>query len=336
MVESSDDAWIFHDALWLSATQKIWSLISKSFCVEQEGKLIGIMPLQMRPNQKLVSIYVGTGGAALVPGLAQPFQEKVYKFIYDEVEHIAKENKSPSVEIYLAPLSASQLNNKWSVNPLIKFFYQDTSTHTWMIDLEVEEEKILKNFSEDARQKVKKAVAAGLTVEAANPRDVLDVIYPIHCENYKRTEVEPHPKAYFEAIIDGVCAQNRAFIFLAKDQKQTPVAYEIVGLFKKGAQYWAGACKTEHLESGVNYLLQQHAILWAKRQGARWFNHGEAFPNVREGKLKGLTVFKGKFGGELHRNFKGLLDLSPQTRPGFIPAIKSSFRRAKSYFINRK
>ena len=46
-------------------------------------------------------------------------------------------------------------------------------------------------------------------------------------------------------------------------------------------------------------------ILNAKRRGIGWYESGEVFPGAVSGKELGLTVFKSKFGGQMHRNFKG-------------------------------
>jgi hypothetical protein len=41
-----------------------------------------------------------------------------------------------------------------------------------------------------------------------------------------------------------------------------------------------------------------------------WYEVGEAFPNVKEGKLKGLNDFKKSFGGSLYPYYKGRLPVN--------------------------
>ena len=44
---------------------------------------------------------------------------------------------------------------------------------------------------------------------------------------------------------------------------------------------------------------------WMIEHGFEWYETGEAFPNVQEGKNKGLNDFKKSFGGELYPFYKG-------------------------------
>ncbi|MFX0136440.1 MAG: lipid II:glycine glycyltransferase FemX [Candidatus Hodarchaeota archaeon] len=314
IVHASDDAWLFHLYDWLPFTEKVWNLESKSFLVEHEGEIIAIFPLQMHKKTKIFrSTFMGTGGAAIKNSIHPIFCKKVFKQMYRLVEAIAHKNESPYIEIYLPPLANSSLNNRWKVNSLISYFFTDTSTHTWIVDLTKPDDIIFRNLTKDARRSIKKAKDAGYQIQKLRSIDEIDEYYKVHCETYHRTGVHPHPKEYFLGIYNNFCKKGYATIWKALDQDGEPIAFENIGLFKSGAIYWTGCCKTEHLDSGVNYSLQYNSMLWAKSQGAEWFENGEAFPNIREGKLRGLTVFKGKFGGELHRFYKGKLVLKSET-----------------------
>lgn len=311
VVLNSDDAWFFHLYEWLPLTEYNWDLESKSFLVEYQGKFIGIFPLQLRRRSKtLKSTYMGLGGAALMNGLPEGVRKKVLKAMYEHVQEIAFLNQSPSIEVALSPLSPSSLNNVRNINPLIHYFYEDTSTHTWMVNLSQSEEEILNHYADDARRSIKKAKEEGYTVLPVTNLSGVEKYYEVRCETAMRNEIDPHPKDFFFGLYKNFCERGNAVIWEAKDAKGESVAFEVTALFKESALYWMGCCRTAHLDSGVNYLLQYHAMMWAKKQGARWFESGEAFPNVQQGKLRGLTLFKGKFGGELHRFFKGKIELA--------------------------
>ena len=74
LVFGSDDAWEYHLYEWLGLTEGIWDLQSKSFLVEHEGEIIGIFPLQMHRQTKLLSsIFMGTGELQLETGLTRVF-----------------------------------------------------------------------------------------------------------------------------------------------------------------------------------------------------------------------------------------------------------------------
>ena len=230
--------------------------------------------------------------------------------MYDHAEEIALQSGAVRIDVYLPPLARSSLSSRWGVNPLINYFYEDISTHTLVVDLTKSSKDLFANLVHDARRSIKKAREAGYRLEQVQSIGEIDDYYQVHCETYRRTGAKPLPKDYFTGIYDRMCKKGYATMWKAVDPSGNPVAFEIIGLFKRNAIYWAGCCRTEYLDSGVNYLLQFNSILWAKSKGAEWFENGEAFPNIREGKLRGLTVFKGKFGGELRRFYKGTLVLN--------------------------
>ena len=68
--------------------------------------------------------------------------------------------------------------------------------------------------------------------------------------------------------------------------------------------YWTG-CSASDKGDGESRLLMHEQIIYAKDKGAQYFEVGEAFPNIRYGKLKGLNDFKKSFGGQLHPIFSG-------------------------------
>ena len=323
---SSDDAWMFHLYDWLELEEKAWGLQNKNFLIEHEGKIIGIVPLQMnKKNRFLKSDLMGACGPALINDLHPGFREKTLGQIYQHIEDLGIENKSPGIEIYLPPLADSQLNDRWQINPLVKYSYSDISTHTFIVDLTRSEEAIMANLSAHARLEIKKAEKTGFTIR---PASGIEKYYEIHCENYHRTGVNPHPKEYFSGIYEHMCKNSHATVWEAEGPDGTTAAFEIIALFKKKAFYWTGCCQNKYLDTGVNYLLQVNSMLWAKSCGAEWFETGEAFPNVREGKEKGLTDFKGKFGGELHRLLKGRLEISFSSRK--TRAFKTWLRTGRS------
>jgi len=334
VAQNSDDAWLFHLYDWLPLTEQHWNLESKSFLLEYEGKVIGIFPLQLnRKSKSLKSTYMGLGGAALLNGLQEGVRKKALKAMYEQVYLIASECQSPFIEILLNPLSESALNDRWQINPLVSYFYEDTSSHTWMLDLSISEDEILNNYSDDTRRMIRKASLKNYKIEQLTKISEIDNIYEIHCENRERTKVPVHPKDFFFDFYSHICAKNLAVIWKAVDSNGRLVAFEVTGLFKKGALYWMGSSNNDCLEDGVNYLLQHHAIMWAKQQGLQWFENGEAFPNIQEGKMHGLTVFKGKFGGHLHRLFKGKITMNHPGRIKHMVRISSNFYNA---FIRRR
>ncbi|VAW48333.1 hypothetical protein MNBD_GAMMA03-2080 [hydrothermal vent metagenome] len=332
VVNASDDAWLFHLYDWQRFNEEVWGLQSQSFLVEHQGCFIAVFPLQMKTNKSLLSTVMGFGGAAVCKDVPEGVRQKALQVIYAHVESIGYQNKSPYIEVFLPPLARSSLNNLRHVNPLVHYGYEDVSTHTWMVDLTQTEEELLKNLSYDARRNIKRAEDKGYTLRKVSTISEMDRYYQTHCENYERTGAQPHPKKYFLEIYKNICQKGYAVIWEAVSAEGESVAFEMISLFKEGAYYWSGCSKDAHLDSGINYLLQYHSMLWAKEQGAKWFENGEAFPNAQDKKLKGLTLFKGKFGGELHRSYKGkrVLQNIQQNLSPFRQWLRSTSRLLES------
>jgi hypothetical protein len=52
-------------------------------------------------------------------------------------------------------------------------------------------------------------------------------------------------------------------------------------------------------------------MLGAKADGCLWYEIGPVYPGLKDGKDRGVTIFKSKFGGELYRSFEGRISVVP-------------------------
>ena len=315
VVIGSDDAWLFHCYDWLMIEKDIWEMEPFSFLVEENGQFVGIFPLEKYKNRNILRSTVrGDGGAALINDIGFSARKRILKGMHNHLEDLARRLGVEKIEVSISPLSRSSLNNPWQVNPLVEYFYRDTSTHTWIVDLSKTSEELLRHLSDDAQRAVKKAKEAGYTVEAVSSLEGIEEYYEVHRANCERNHIPPYPKDYFLRLYQDLITKGKAVVWKALSPDKKCAAFEIIALFKRGAFYWSGCAKAEHLSKGANYLLQFNSMLWAKTQGALWFDNGEAFPNIRAGKERGLTLFKSKFGGELHRLYRGRFILEEPVR----------------------
>ena len=170
-----------------------------------------------------------------------------------------------------------------------------------MIDLAADEAKLWRGLSETARQTVRKAAKAGVTVEQADWVTAVDKYYSIHQENYRRTGVTPHPKTYFSGIAQKMAPLGHSVLWLARNAGGEPIAYHNDMHFKEAAWYHTGCSTAAALNCGANYLLFWRAMLGAKITGRRWYDCGEIFPRGSDAKRDGLTLFKTRFGGAPRR-----------------------------------
>ena len=54
-------------------------------------------------------------------------------------------------------------------------------------------------------------------------------------------------------------------------------------------------------------------IMAAKQRGCEWFETGEAFPQLKDGKFKAISDYKKSFGSVLYPFFKGRMITRPKT-----------------------
>lgn len=191
------------------------------------------------------------------------------------------------------------------VNPMIFYGYQNKISQSYVIDLSKGEEEIFGVFSQTTRNLINRCKRDSfIKIEEAKPtQEDLDKYYRLHVETYERTGVTPHPKTYFEHIFMEILKDNYCHILFLYSGETLIAAHNTL-LFKKAAMYWTGASITDKGE-GESRLLMYEQILYAKRCGCKYFECGEVFPNVRKGKLKGLSDFKKSFGGIVYPLFSG-------------------------------
>ena len=319
---SSPDAWMFHQAGWLAMTEKSWGLDGHSFLLQVNGVATGIFPLQRRRGSAVLrSSFFGTGGPALSPGERKKFLGEMFAHAAD----LGRALPVAALEVHLPPLCRQTLDSRWQVNPLVEFGYEDTSTHTWVTDLAPAWEEITARFSDSVAAELKKASAAGYTIHPVTDPADMELYYRVHRETCAASGIAPHPRAYFDGVYEVMVRFGHAVIWKAVAPSGEAVAFEMTARSGDAALYWAGCCRRAVLNTGVNYLLQTAAMRWAREAGCRWFENGEAFPQAASGKLKGLTLFKRKFGGDLHRYHKGILSLGvPYSRwEGWLRKISS-------------
>ncbi len=328
VVYQSDDGWVFSFAAWLEMVTLVWNMEHLSFAIRENGKLVAVMPLHWISTEKrLSSSGWGHGGPTIVTSASNADRRRLWELCWAHTKDIALQLGAKRITVIITPLCQSSLNNCWSVNPLVEVGFTDVSTHTRIVSLLQSEEALWFGLAKDARQKIKQARSDGYSVQRCSWKEMVDEYYRVHVENYQRTGVPPHPKAYFEGIAQQSSAHHILWVGFSPDG--LPVAFHNDARFYSSELYHTGCSETAHLKSGINYLLFWEAILGAKADGCEWYEIGEAFPQAVTGKEKGLTDFKGKFGGELHRLFRGELiipQLPAQSPAASIPDKQVIFR----------
>ena len=253
------------------------------------------------------------GGPAYRPGLAEGQKHTVAKAVVSSLTALAQRQRAGEIELAISALApAVRGENLPRINPLLELGCVNTSTQTWLLDLRSGEAALWEGMEGRARTTIRKAERAGIAIRSATAAD-LDAYYALHQATAARTGIRPHPRAYFAAIWRDFLANDLAHVLLAEHEGSV-VAAANFAVYKRGALYWTGAAAGRGLELGANALLQWRAMQWMLGGGAgvEWFETGEAFPNLADGKLKQLSDFKKSFGGTLYPYYRGHIIVRPR------------------------
>lgn len=318
LVRSSPDGWAWGLYDWqdVALSYERLGLQDRGFALSAPSGLVAVMPLHIIPaERRLASSGFGIAGPMLAPGLSERQRRKVLTALFDAVFEIARNEECVAIDVGASPVCTSSLESRWGVNPFLEFGFRDVSEVTRIIDLRDDVQTLYAALSDDAKQKIKRAENLGYRVSRASWPDLLDDYYRVHRETYHRTGVLPHERSYFEGIANKMAASGYSQLWAGFGPDGRPVAFHNAARFNQAGYYHTGCSETACLDSGVNFLLLWRAILGAKEDGCSWYEVGHVFPGVAEGKSRGLTVFKSKFGGKMHRHFLGRLDIERAAEP---------------------
>ncbi|AKR57791.1 hypothetical protein XM25_18785 [Devosia sp. H5989] len=345
VVRVSPDGWTFALYGWQELILQVdqWGLQDHSFALQENGRLVAVVPLQFNPNNgTMASSGWGGVGPVLVAGLAPKARRRIMDAALLLSAEMAQRAGAASFEITLMPVTQTSLAATWGVNPLALHGFEDTSGLSQIIDLRVSAELLWEGLSSDARRQIRLAQEAGYHVEQVDWLRSLDHYYALHCETYRRTGASPHPKAYFAGIASHIASMGHAALWCVRDKDGTVVGYHNDSWFGEAAYYHTGCSATGSAASGAGYLLFWEAMIGARAAGIKWYDCGAIFPNAGEDKQRGLTTFKTKFGGEAHRLFRGRKSLHVSSDSAIGPdkpgsgRIRQHLRHAGQLLLGRQ
>lgn len=324
--ELSGEGWFWHTSLFLEA----WPYGENiSFCIKNKfGEIVleqvlffnghvkesghlflkrfhGIPYLTKKIDKS--NSFTSIGGFARKNDLTPKEDRKLSLFYIDYIKALAEQYQVGFFDYsILATLPIAFWPERCPlVNPMIFYGYKNSMSQSYIIDLSKEEDVLFKDYVQTTRNLINRCKKDPeiKIVEAMPTREDLDKYYALHVETYERTGVQPHPKKYFEHIFLEILKEKRCHILFLYRGERLVVANNVL-MYKGSAMYWTG-CSVTDKGGGESRLLMHEQILYAKRNGCKYFEVGECFPNIYDGKLKGLNDFKKSFGGIVHPIFSG-------------------------------
>lgn len=222
------------------------------------------------------------------------------EFIIKEIKDSAEREKmwfsriSPHVK---TESNEAALFSRFPISPM----YDVDALDTWILDLDLPEEEILKNMRKSTRYEIRKAVKE--EVEIKRTTDVKDIenFYPIYRETVKRQKWTGYSKAYIKKQFETFSADDQAALLLAK-YKGKYIAASIFIYFGNSCYYHYSGSLTEFRKVPGSSLIHWENIKYSKSRGLKRYNFWGIPPeNKPNHPWKGLGFFKMGFGGYAER-----------------------------------
>ena len=181
--------------------------------------------------------------------------------------------------------------------------------NTVCLDLAPSEADLLAGMKQKTRYNVRLAERKGVQVRPGGPAD-LDRLYQMYAETSVRDGFAIRSLDYYRDAWGRFMAAGLAQPFVAEVGGE-PVAALVIFRFARTAWYQYGMSRDAHRDKMANYLLQWHAIRWAKAQGCATYDFwGAPSALVESDPLWGVWRFKEGFGAQLVRHL-GAWDYAP-------------------------
>lgn len=166
--------------------------------------------------------------------------------------------------------------------------------HTLMLDISMDEEKILAQMKPKGRYNIKLARKKGIKIFV---EDSLENFWNLLEQTTKRDGFTANKKYVYQAMLDSF--GENAVLLSAKDETGEILASKIFLASGDTALYYYGTSSNQKRNLMAPYLLQWEGILWAKAKGAKIYDFLGICPEGdKNHQLSSVAQFKHKFGGQ--------------------------------------
>jgi len=192
----------------------------------------------------------------------------------------------------LAVVSISLDNHIIDTQPFFWREFKVIPGYTYLIDLALPVDAILKNMSPERRNDIKKGERSGINVDRCTDYQSVQALVK---QSFSRQNMTVN-NAYLESILFKFADGNNSFAFVAKDDHR-PIAAAFCIHDRTTAYYLLGGYAHENKHRSAGPLVCWEAIKYAKQIGLKTFDfEGSMVPAIE-------SYFRG-FGGELTPNYR--------------------------------
>lgn len=176
--------------------------------------------------------------------------------------------------------------------------------HVWLLDLNQDEETLLKGMRKTMRNLIKRAEKDGVTITTSQDPQDIEKFIEVHKETASRHGFTPYTNSYFRAQAKAFLPHDLGMLYFAHFEGKI-ISAAFIMYYGDSGSYHHGASLSEYNKIPASYLLQWRAIQEAKRRGKSVYNFWGIVPESqyqsrflkRPHPWVGLSKFKTGFGG---------------------------------------
>ena len=256
-ITASGDCGIYHDIGWKHAIERAYGHKTPYLIARTNGNVTGVLPLVLTRSRLFGSALtslpfldfagISADDAASAEALLVSAAELGERHAVDYVEFRQREPLEPDLE---------------------------TSTHKVLMTLSLapDEDSVWSNLSSERRNRVRRALKSGLSVEEADGSR-LNEFYDIWVRNMRDLGSPPHSKNFFQQVLDAFSGRS-SLLMVCHDGRYIGAA---LALFSHDTMVvpWVSSLR-QHFKLYPNNILYWEAMRIAVGKGIKTFDFGRS------------------------------------------------------------
>jgi hypothetical protein len=275
LVDGLPESTVFHGSGWARVLRETYGHNPIYFCRFDGARLV-----QALPFMDVSSRWTGRRGVSL------PFTDACALLVAEDADcsGLYREAMRCGKEWQWKYMECRNCDPAWQgAIPSLEFYGH-------VIDLKPGVDLLFKGLEGSIRRGVRKAEAAGLTVEFATDRESIRTFYRLLCGTRRRHGLPPQPFRFFENIQRHILGMGRGFVVTTRLGNR-PAGAGVFFYRGRGALYKFGASDFDMQQHRPNNLLMWAAMRRCAEQGISTLNLGRTSLSN-----EGLRRFKLGFG----------------------------------------
>ncbi|PID33435.1 hypothetical protein CR969_00765 [Candidatus Saccharibacteria bacterium] len=259
--------------------------------VRRDGQLVALWTAVVKDAKR--GRYLEVAGGPLM----DYSDDELLKFVLDQLKKAGQQHDCVFVRFRPQVDESSELLDRLSKLKVRRSQMHLQAEHTNIIDITVDEDKLLENMRRQTRYEVRRAAKRQLTISSSAPTVAeIDKFYDVQMETARRHGFVQSSRQFLEAMADSFGDNLRLYKVTQDDQLLNMALVVYSG---QEADYYEAASTPEARSQPGAYGLLWQAMRDAKQKGIRRFNlWGIAYTNDPKHRYAGVTTFKRGFGGQ--------------------------------------